>query len=226
MVQALIFPTVDEGLIDNSRGTWDIGKLRSLYSMEAIKSITNLSLSKLGCADTLIWTQNTRGSYTCKDGYTFLCQQEWHRYPRLELVCRCFLGKTTGSLKCRNAYCFSLGNYGTLLSLLQLLSGSTISKLQVVANFVKIQGRIEIMSFSGAPSLKLFGLVSNQPWDLDRFFDIECWLYFWMNKWRNGKEEFTEVWCYILATLATIWHVRNKALWQGEKPNFSIVTNN
>lgn len=53
----------------------------------------------------------------------------------------------------------------------------------------------------------------------NRFYNLNCWLSFWVNKWKHQGEDFKEPWIFVLVTLYHIWSHRNQVLWAGSKPN-------
>lgn len=51
-----------------------------------------------------------------------------------------------------------------------------------------------------------------------RSLDIDCWLLYWIGKWRKDKNQFQEVCSNIFLTLYTIWRFRNNTIWKWVKP--------
>lgn len=64
-----------------------------------------------------------------------------------------------------------------------------------------------------------FGIPLSLASEKTRFYNLNCCLMFWVHKWRRNKEQYNEVWIYVIVTVHHIWRVQNDVVWRGVSPD-------
>lgn len=205
-----------ESLIKDGIREWDVQKVNQNYPQDIAKEILDIPLSRLGTNDSLVWTRAKTDIIVQRVILFWRQNADPKMVLLLELFegmqCRLPLERFRKQRPLQEPYSLFGDSYWMLSHLLKP-SGITMSPLMACACFVGITQKIEIVYFFGVRLPKPTFMFSQS-----RFHNLDCWLRYWIHRWRRDKDHLQDIWLDILVTLHHIWFVRNNLLWKGVKP--------
>lgn len=192
-INTLDQPVFVDSLISSQTRAWNLDSLRTFYDAARITNIIKSLMSRMGLDDRLVWTAAPNGRYSSKYGYKVL----YSNYGDSDVMRARFLNfpwDDFWKLKVPHKYLL----FGWKIVHDAIPVADTLRRHHIMVDSrcslcnceSEAEDRDHLFLHCSFAKAVWFGIKPALVPRRNRFLNLNCWLTFWVNKWKNQGDDF------------------------------------